>query len=540
MASSRELAKLRARKGAPSLDEPFSLNSKPVIAEIIGRDVANSPFWSVAMRYPTTVDKFRADYRFWDELRNCKATGYELSGLFCRPITQILASYIMGKPPTYTLVEQSDEEDSPIAHTNEMIERFIKRNHAQLVTLVEDLHGLGDQFVIVNPDGSLSVPSPDTVDVEFERWNPRRMQKVTVTTKVHGVTVKEVYTADARVVTMREGAAVRTEVWENLTGRLPVVAFANNKRGNELFGRPEYEAMLPLLSDYDDLLDKAIQGARVMGNPIPVMEGMENIEETIAANAASDESYTDSSGVAQTRERVNFDTNGIVFIGKGGKFELKAPPRGFTEDMRAMLRQLFELVIDHVRIPELVYGTALGGNRASAETQIGPFVRFLDGKRAMLDGKGADKSLMVEAEGGMYELVDVWLRTKRLTDSRIVVDAVRAQWPVIDLADENVKLQKVIYAHGINAIDREETLGQLNLVPNPPDSVARAMEEKEEDQMMQDAYMTQLNRAAKQDMSGSGSAMLKKSAPPDPDGGRNVPFADGFVGELDYSKGISA
>lgn len=501
-----------------------------VISEMIGRDGAAS-FWDVMRPSWTTVDKFRADYQFWDKLRNCKAEGYALSGLFCRPITQILASYIVGKAPTYTLVEPGQSEDDPIAHTNDLLERFVKRNLALVLTLVEDLHALGDQFVIVNPDGSLSVPSPDTVKVEYERWNPRRMQKVTVTTRDRGVEIVEEYTADTRRVILKRGITTRVEVWDNLTGRLPVIHFANNRRVNELFGRPEYEAMLPLLSDYDDLLLKAIQGARVMGNPIPVMEGMEDINATIAANAAPDENYLGEDGLAQSQERVNFATTGMMFIGKGGKFELKGPARGFTEDMRSMLRSLFELVIDHVRIPELVYGTALGGNRASADTQIGPFVRFLDAKRAMLDGKGADKSLQLDAEGGMYELVDVWLRTKRLTDTRVVVDAVRSQWPTIDLADENVKLQKVIYAHGINSVDREETLGLLNLVPNPPQSVARGMEEKEADLAAQDDYMAQLNRAARQDMSVDTGAMLKKSAPPDPDGGRNVPFGDGFVGE---------
>lgn len=529
MASSRELAKVRARQRAAALD----LNGQPapIIREMIGRD-GSASFWDAGSFRASAVDRTRTDYAFWDKLRNCAAEGYELSGLLCRPITQVLSSYIVGKAPTYTLVEASDGEDSPVAHTNDLLERFMKRNLAAIIVLVEDLHALGDQFVIVNPDGSLSMPPPDTVKVEYERWNPRRMERVTITTKDRGVVIVEEYTADMRRVTMRSGGQERVEVWDNLIGRLPVVHFANNRRSNELFGRPEYEAMLSLLSNYDDLLVKAIQGARVMGNPIPVMEGMEDIQATINANAAAAEDYTDSDGVAQTRERVNFDTNGIMFVGKGGRFELKGPARGFTEDMRAMLRSLFELVIDHVRIPELVYGTALGGNRASADTQIGPFVRFLDAKRAMLDGKGADKSLRVDAEGGMYELVDVWLRTKRLTDSRVVVDAVRSAWPVINLQDENVKLQKVIYAHGTGTIDREETLGLLDLVPNPGQSVARAQEEKEDDLAAQEDYMTQLNRAAKQDMSMSAGAMLKKSAPPDPDGGRNVPFEDGFVGEL--------
>lgn len=524
MESSRQLSRRRARTRAAALDLP--------VAELIGRDAATAQFWGQFTTAVTSVDRFRVDYRFWDELRSGKAAGFELSGLFCRPITQTLAAYIMGKPPTYTLVEPAEDEDSPAAYTNGLIEKFVRRYHAPLLTMVEDMHALGDQFVIVNPDGSLALPSPETVQVEYERWNPRRMEKVIVTTRDRGVQIVETYTAGERTVVMREGTVTRTERYDNLIGRLPVVHFPNNRRANELYGRPEYEAMLALLSAYDDLLTKAIQGAQVMGNPIPVMEGMEDLAATIAANAASDETFVDAEGVTQSLGRVNFATNGMMFVGKGGKFEFKAPPRGFTEDMRAMLRALFELVIDHVRIPELVYGAALGGNRASAETQIGPFVRFIDAKRAQIDGRAADRDLGEEADGGMYALVDLWLRTRRLTDPRVVVDATRSQWPTIDLADENVKLQKIIYAHGTGTLDREETLGLLNLVPNPVESVARAQEEKEADLAAQEDWMTQLNRAARQDMSVNTGAMLKKSAPPDPDGGRNVPFDGGTVGEM--------
>lgn len=532
MESSRKTVRRapRARAGAALTDLP----ERPgrAIAELIGRDGVAS-LWG-ALSTTVAVDHYRADYRFYDELRNGRSAGYELSGLLCRPITQILASYIVGKAPTYTLVEPAEDEDDPIAYTNGLIEKFLRRNHARLLTLVEDLHALGDQFVIINPDGSLAVPPPNTVRVEYERWNPTRMEKVIVTTEDRGgLRVIETYTAEQRTVEMRWRGETRREQYDNLIGRLPVVHLANNRRANELYGRPEYEAMLTLLHYYDNLLVKAIQGAYVMGNPIPVMAGMENINETITANAGAAETYTANDGTPATRGTVEFDTNGMLFVGKGGKFDLVGPDRGFTEDMRSMLRSLFELVIDHVRIPELVYGTALGGNRASAETQIGPFVRFLDAKRAMLDGMAADSELGVDAEGGLYQLIDLWLRTRRLTDRRVVVDATRSQWPTIDLADENVKLQKIIYAHGVGTIDREETLALLNLVPNPPQSVARAQEEKAADLEAQDDFMAQLNRAARQDMRPSTGAMLKNSAPPDPDGGRNVPFEDGFVGELE-------
>ena len=505
-----------------------------VVKELIGRDASTSPFFG--MGYPT-VDRYRTDYLFWDKLRNCKAEGYELAGLFCRPITQILAAYIFGKAPTYSLTETPEDEDDPIAYTNGLLKKFVTRYQSVLLTLIEDLHGLGDQFVIVNPDGSLAVPSPDAVQIEYERWNPRKMEKVIITTRDRGVTITETYSADFREIRTREGAVERVERYDNLIGRLPVVHFANNRRANELYGRPEYEAMLPLFSWYDDLLIKGLTGSRVLGNPIPVMEGMENLQETIQANQGPDEMFTGVDGSIDTRETVNFDTNGIIFVGKGGKFEFKGPARGFTEDIRAMLRAMFELIIDHVRIPELIYGAALGGNRASAETQLAPFVRFIDAKRAQIDGRGKDTDLEAEAEGGMYELVDLFLRTKRLTDPRVVVDDVKASWPLIDLADENVKLQKIIYAHGTGMVDRTEGLDLLDLVTNPPLSVAKAQEEKEHDQMMQEDYMTSLNRAAKQDMSVDTGAMLKKSAPPDPDGGRNVPFGDGFVGE---SKGNAA
>lgn len=506
--------------------------------EIIGRDA--HPFWEM-YRYPVNVDYQRTDYKFWDELRNGRAQGFELVGLLVKPLTELIASYVFGEPPVYSLVERPEDDEDPRAYTNEVLDRFVRRNHMLLMGMITDLYALGDQFVIMNPNGTVSIPSPDWVDPKYSLREPGKLESVTVRIRNRGINITETYTAEKRTVVYESGGRTATEEFDNVIGRLPVVHFANNRRTNEMFGRADLDACYHLLSMYDDLYNKGIQGARVMGNPIPVMEGMKDIDKTISANkTGQDDPLVDGEAGSETRATISFDTNGMMFVGEGGRFELKAPPRGFTQDIREMLQSLLETVITHVRVPEFMLGKSTSGNRAGTEMQLPPVVRFIELKRAMLDGEGADDMLEAEPRSGMYQLLDLYLRTRRLTDPKIVVEPVQSQWPNIDLADENVKLQKVIYARGIGGLSLPETVGLLNLIPNPQESVRKAREEYELAMSQNDDFAARLNAAAHQDMNPAsqipqaGMDQLADAAPPDPDGGRNVKVnATQRIGELE-------
>src|SRR3989304_1847013 len=154
-----------------------------VVKEIIGRAPLVTTFWG--RRFPLTtpsVDKTRPDYEFWDKLRRGKAKGYEFGGLFCGPLAQTVAMSVLGAGINVSLAEEkltarsaeSDVSqgksvtDDRAEYTNKLLSKMFSRMHSVLLNMLIDLYALGDQWVAVNPDSSISVISPELVDPEYD------------------------------------------------------------------------------------------------------------------------------------------------------------------------------------------------------------------------------------------------------------------------------------------------------------------------------------------------------------------------------------
>lgn len=539
----------------PLTNAPYSAATvrKDVVQEIIGRSTGANNFW-YSNRFVYTIDRTRRDYRFWDLFRNGLAEGYELVGALANRITQLLSIYVAGDAPSYLMDDDEADEDSR-KYTDSALAKFVTRNHALLLAMLGSYYGLGDQWVVVNPDGSLTIPSPDTVTPFYDPTDYRKLTEVQIRTSDLGITVWDIYRADQRILKIQRGSDIQLLTYANPIGRLPVVQFSNQRRENELFGRPVYEALLPHFFEYNVLFRKQLGGANVMGNPIPVLEGMENLTDTIAANTTTEPlQYTDPFGLRVTAPQVAFDTNGLLFVGKGGSAKFLAPPIGFSTDIRNVLTDLFTLCLWHTGIPEVLWGAAVQSNRATAEMQLPPFVRLVNALRVLVDGEGADEDGLIAPRGGMFQVVDLFLRMRHLTDPKILVAPVKSQWVTVSETEDVVRLNKVIYARGQNWVDNEEGLSLLNLVTDPAASVAKGAEEAEETAAAQALaaqeadFMTRvgadqvaLNGAAHQNMNpgengadnSKSSAVDKRMLPPLPGGGRRAkqPRTNKPVGE---------
>lgn len=457
------------------------------VSEIIGRTTDVVPLWRY--RLAKSVDETQIDYEFWDKLRRGKATGFQFGGLFCKPLTEIVASGVIGDGVQCSLSEDVGAPKENIEYTNKLLSRLMAREKRTLLALETDKYALGDQHIAVNPDGSFSRISPELVRLTPNDLDYRVIDAVKVTTRLDKYTIEDVFRVDGRTVTIKPnasgGRSARDRVidYDNLIGRLPIVHFPNDRGTNEIYGRPIYEALYRLFSRYDDLIEKAIDGAELMGNPIPAFEGMDNIKETIDANATIDtEEYQDVDGNDDERTLINWDTLGVVFVGKGGAFNFKSPGAGFTNDIRGMLKALFLLLLDFTRVPEAVWGGAIASSKASAEAQMPPFYQYLESRRVQLEGAGYDDGLNAEASGGLHELVDVWLRTKALTDPRVVVGPVAFEFSELDAANWESLLKWVTYLRGIGNLDDETTLTLFGQVDNPAAVLEKAKEEADERQ----------------------------------------------------------
>lgn len=443
------------------------------ISELIGRYVVATAQTTLYKfrSYAKTVDATIPDYEFYDKLRRGKATGYTLSGLFCPAIETKFSTWVFGGGVAITVKEDGQGEDA-LDYTNSTLSNFVgglldagmdddtnrpdydDEGGALAMTAYQDTLGLGDQYIIVNTDGTLSIPSPDTVVIERDPLDYHQMLAVVVQIRTQsGETVIDRYEPTRRTVTVKKGAQVISEdVYQNLIGRIPVVHLANGRSGNETNGHPIHEDLLPLLSEYDDTAFRQIDGAKLLGNPIPVFAGLEDINATIEANApAEDETYTDRDGNTATRTQVNLDRNSIFFLGKGGSASMLAPPVGFTTDTGNALRTLFLLLLARTGIPEFIWGGELTSSRSTAEVQLDQWVKDIEAQQSTTGG-------------WLVKLCTIWLQVKALTDPQLIVGPLEIEWPDLIAEDDAITLQRLGFALDNSLIRRVTALELLHLV----------------------------------------------------------------------------
>ncbi len=325
-----------------------------VVSEMIGRTSYPNIQMSLyrARGKPLSIDYTINDYEFYDSLRRCQAEGYKLGGLFAKRVERIIASWVLGDGLTIELYS-SDANPIPAAqleYTNARLAEFVAnildagadddqesepdrddRSASLLGSSYRDAMGLGDGYLIVNADGSISVPSPETVAIEHDPLDYRRWVAVTVTTKLPKITVEDQYRADGRTLTMRRGNEIVEQIeYENLIGRIPVVHVAHERGTNEVYGHSIHEELIELYSSYDDILYKQIEGADLLGKPIPAFVGMEDVTQVFNANdPVETDTYTDKDYYTEDRPQFKMDRNALLLIGKGGDFKFVAPPVGF-------------------------------------------------------------------------------------------------------------------------------------------------------------------------------------------------------------------
>lgn len=529
----------------------FRVFRRPV-AETIGQYTLTKPLWNA--RILLNIDTTWKDYVFWDALRRGTAAGYQIGGLFCMPIAQTIASHVLGDGISASLVESAipksltsvhqdgkptknlkavqkqsvaaaptakpnPDAGSDIAYTNAQLKLFLERNQGFIQTVQVDKYCFGNQYAIVNPDCTLAIISPETVTVEYSASDYRHPLAYIIRTKLQTARVEDIYTAEKRILIVHYYDArgtVRHE-YENLIGRIPIVHFVCDRSANEIYGRPVYEPALPVMRSYDDLIYKTIEGVELLGNPIPVFEGLDNPQETKMLNSDA-VTYTDIDGNEQTEYVTRFDRNAGLYIGKGGSAKMLNPPVGFTKDSLDTLRQLFLLLLNHTRIPEFIWGGAIASSKASAETQMPPFMQYIKFRRLEAEGEGADPALGIEARGGLLELIDIWLRTYKLLNPAIVVGPVKIEWPELDIQNGQLKFQWGSYLNATGKISDEDVVALSGYWDDPASVVARAAGKKIRPPQF-DGYDAKLNKARLE-------AMQDSLLPPDDDG---RPFSTDYV-----------
>ena len=488
------------------------------LAETIGEWTYVKPQWNA--RVLINVDTTWRDYIFWDALRRGRAAGYEFSGpAFCLPAAQKIASYVYGKgisahligsgvtEKTRTALHESAIKEANgqptqskrnalqgkqslavlpkakvapnatdnVAWTNAQLNQWLRSIPKFLLNMTVDDYCLGDQYVFVNGDGSLSIASPETVTVEYSASDYRRINRVIVRNKMQNARTEDVYTAEKRVLTVHYYDERGTQVYEyeNPIGRIPMVHFANDRSANEIYGRPIYSGGLPIMQAYDGLLDNMRQGVTLLGTPIPMFTGLDNPEATKKDNSTAIV-YTDADGNQQTEYKMRIDRQTGLFLGKGSDGKMLATQVGFTKDSLDVLHELKLLWLNETHIPEFMLGGAIASSKASTETQVPPYIMYINFRRLMLEGDGWNPELGIEARGGLLELIYLWLITYKLLNPNIVVGPVQIDWPEIDIFGDQWKYMWGSFLSSTGKITDETVLRMSGYVSDPAGEVMKA------------------------------------------------------------------
>ena len=418
-----------------------------------------------------TVDETVTDYGYFDHLRRGKAHGFALGSLFAKRIENIYASWVMGDGVFVALKDGGDElnEADPRVYTDGELADFFRAELTTLIEVERDKFGLGDQYIIVNTDGGLTIPSPDTVTVERNPIDYREVTAVEIVTKLDDATYTDRYEPFFRTVTIKQaGQPDDVFDFENLFGEIPVVIINFGKSANETNGHSVHEQLVPLYDQYDEVVFKQLDGVKLLGNPMLTIAGLEDLTKVVNLNEpATTDQYVDKDGALVDHQQLNIDENAVLLVGKGGTAGYTAPPVGFTADTQQALKTLFLLLLDHTGIPEFIWGNEMSSGRSSSEVQLQQWTKDVTGMRRF-------------DEKWLAKLGKLWLKAASFTDPRIVVDAVAVSWPELLAPDMALLLEKLKFTDLAELLTRQEILELLDIVEDAKKSVEMAEAEADE------------------------------------------------------------
>lgn len=413
------------------------------------------------------------DYAFWDKARRGKAKGLELSGLFLKPLGSKAAAWVIGRRPMVV----SDKSVSLANATN----NWLRENHADIARAMEESLDLGDSYLVLNGDRTLTIVPPHVVvpivsDDDYSDvigWRITEKFKHPTETGKTQVIIDE-YTPGLRVRIIEvDGIERSRQTFRNNLTVVPVIHLPNLQSADEMFGRPEGEALVPALQAYGEIFDAAINGNIRQGRPTPVISKMGSISQVAQfwRRFGRTETKELPDGTTESTEVVDFDSDQLLTLGGESEFDWKSP-NSFSQDTETLLGLIFYLVLQHTEIPEFVWGNAIGSSKASAESQLAPFVRWIEKKRAL-------------AQKWLTELLTVVIEVLRNSDPALeAADDLKIEWEALTERDGRLTLDTIVWAHNRGLLTNETALRLAPVsVDDPRLEVMKGRKEWENDPM---------------------------------------------------------
>lgn len=415
-------------------------------------------------------DWSRPDYDYWRRAYRASVRGMELSGLLIKPLVSKTAGWVLGRPPQFAIENETTAAEFATWFTD---------HHPQVLAAYKESVKLGDAFIVVNPDASLVVIPPQCVfpilseDDYSQQIGWRIAQTFTHPDYTNRkMTIIDEYTAVTRVriIEFDGRESSRTE-YPNLIGRIPVIHIANNVEAGETFGRPEAEALVNVLQRYGVIMEAAAEGNELQGRPTPVLnfETKDDLD-TFWDLYGENETQTLPDGTTETSKTLSVDLQRLLTV-SGATFSYESPG-SFIGDAVQLLEIMFYLILEHTELPEFVFGNAISSSKASAETQMPVFARFVEMKQ------GA-------AAGWLRDLAETVLALLSLSVPGVVVESPAVQWEQLTSDDGQLTLQAVQWAFTEGLLDERTALMLAPLDVDDIDAVLEAARQEREERQAQ-------------------------------------------------------
>lgn len=407
----------------------------------------------------------RSDYAYFERLYRGQVTGLELSGLLTKPVVSKLASWTLGRAPRWKLDSETSQE---------ALSQWWNDNHPDILRAWRGALKEGDAFLVVNPDLTITLLPPDSVDPIVDDndfgniigWRVTQVLAHPDTTR--RMTVEDEYYADRRIqrVTI-DGVQRREDTFPNLLGRITLIHIPNQPEPGEVFGHAEAEALLPLLHKYGEVMESAIEGNVLQGRPTPVLlfETTQDLEKFDEENATI-ETHQLPNGTSQRVKTYEVDLSQLL-VASGATFSYESPG-AFTEDVAKLLEIMFYLLLEHSELPEFVFGNAVSSSKASAETQLPIFIEVIKARRG-------------EMARWLTEIAEIALGLLALTTPGVTTATPTLQWEALDQEDGNLTLESIKFGYAEGLLDRRTALTMMPIEVEDPDAVLdAAMQEQKE------------------------------------------------------------
>jgi hypothetical protein len=490
-----------------SSEKRKGLPGQGIVSEIVGRVSSLSTYWTNRWRVTPTIDRTQIDAAFWDRTRRGLTPGLELSAPLLNPIYSKIAAWSLGQAPTFKF-----ENDA----TQEAFDKWLEDNHAALLETMEESLALGTPYLLINADLSVTILPPDVVDPivdpnDYSRFIGYRVTEVFPHPEnpADVMRITDDYYADERVVTIYHRGKPKEKRYKNLLGRLPIIPIPNKKGLNEAFGRPEAEALLTIMYEYNDVMKYAITGNKNQGRPTPVIEKMGSPEyiEAFWRQHGKPYTYTDENGNKQTGYNIDFDSDNLMTLANDATFKW-ASPASFMNDVAKLLELFFYIIVQHSELPEFIFGVAIASSKASADAQLPTFTKFIEKKQSL-------------SRRWLIEVAEIVTGYMALVQRRVRMERPSIQFEPLTTTEGTLTQKALEWALAQGLIDEETALILSPLDIDDPRAVLQkakeeaALRQAEQDKRDEDLMLAQAERRAAdaEDQRAAGDEVDTETAP---------------------------